>query len=91
MKLATFSTQGRTRVGVVRQDAMADLSALAPELPTEITALLAAGPDALAAARQAAERAKLAFVIGRRCRHVPRARARDVIAGYCTWARSKIT
>ena len=156
MKLATFSTQGRTRVGVVRQDAIADLSALAPALPTEMTALLAAGPDALAAARQAAERAKtllplaevtllapvlrpgkvlaiglnyadhiaesglprpsirpcstssrhasrglsrrctcracpraldyegeLAFVIGRRCRHVPRARAREVIAGYC--------
>ena len=156
MKLATFSTQGRIRVGVVRQDAIADLSALAPALPTEMTALLAAGREALAAARQAAERAQtllplaevallapvprpgkvlaiglnyadhiaesglprpehptvfnkqstcitgpfapvhlprvssaldyegeLAFVIGRRCRHVPRARAREVIAGYC--------
>ena len=156
MKLATFSTQGRTRVGVVRQDAIADLSVLAPALPTEMTALLAAGADAFAAASQAAERAKtllplaevtllapvlrpgkvlaiglnyadhiaesglprpehptvfnkqstcitgpfapvhlpraskaldyegeLAFVIGRRCRHVPRARAREVIAGYC--------
>ena len=58
MKLATFSTQDRMRVGVVRQEAIADLSALAPALPTEMTALLAAGPDALAAARQAAERAK---------------------------------
>src|SRR5690349_17009257 len=156
MKLATFSTQGHTRIGVVRQDSIADLSELAPALPTEMTALLAAGPDALAAARQAAELAKslvplagvtllapvlrpgkvlaiglnyadhiaesglprpehptvfnkqstcitgphapvhlpraskaldyegeLAFVIGRRCRHVPRARAREVIAGYC--------
>jgi 2-keto-4-pentenoate hydratase/2-oxohepta-3-ene-1,7-dioic acid hydratase in catechol pathway len=26
---------------------------------------------------------ELAFVIGRRCRHVPRERAREVIAGYC--------
>ena len=26
---------------------------------------------------------ELAFVIGQRCRHVPRDRARDVIAGYC--------
>ena len=26
---------------------------------------------------------ELAFVIGRRCRHVPKARAREVIAGYC--------
>ncbi len=27
--------------------------------------------------------AELAFVIGKRCRHVPRARAHEVIAGYC--------
>lgn len=26
---------------------------------------------------------ELALVIGRRCRHVPRARAAEVIAGYC--------
>jgi 2-keto-4-pentenoate hydratase/2-oxohepta-3-ene-1,7-dioic acid hydratase in catechol pathway len=26
---------------------------------------------------------ELAFVIGKRCRHVPKERARDVIAGYC--------
>jgi len=156
MKLATFSTEGRTRVGVVRQDCVADLSSLAPALPTEMSALLAAGPAALAAAREAAERAQallalaevtllapvlhpgkvlaiglnyadhiaesglprpehptvfnkqstcitgpfapihlprvsnaldyegeLAFVIGRRCRHVPKGRGREVIAGYC--------
>jgi 2-keto-4-pentenoate hydratase/2-oxohepta-3-ene-1,7-dioic acid hydratase in catechol pathway len=156
MKLATFNAQGRTRVGVVREDAIADLSVLAPALPEEMTALLAAGAGALATAREAAEQAKtllplaevtllapvlrpgkvlaiglnyadhiaelglarpehptvfnkqstcitgpfapihaprasqaldyegeLAFVIGRRCRHVPRARAREVIAGYC--------
>jgi 2-keto-4-pentenoate hydratase/2-oxohepta-3-ene-1,7-dioic acid hydratase in catechol pathway len=156
MKLATFSTKDHVRVGVVLQDAIADLSVLAPELPTEMTALLAAGSEALAKARDAAARAKtllplaevtllspvlrprkvlaiglnyadhiaesglprpehptvfnkqstcitgpfapvhlprvskaldyegeLAFVIGRRCRHVPRARAREVIAGYC--------
>ena len=156
MKLATFTTHGRARVGVVRDDAIADLSVLAPALPTEMAALLAAGPDALATARNAAEQAhtllalgevtllapvlrpgkvlaiglnyadhiaesglarpehptvfnkqstcitgplspvhlprnskaldyegELAFVIGRRCRHVPKERAREVIAGYC--------
>jgi 2-keto-4-pentenoate hydratase/2-oxohepta-3-ene-1,7-dioic acid hydratase in catechol pathway len=55
MKLATFTASGRTRVGVVRGDAVADLAAAAPELPTEMTALLAAGPEALAAAARAAE------------------------------------
>jgi 2-keto-4-pentenoate hydratase/2-oxohepta-3-ene-1,7-dioic acid hydratase in catechol pathway len=156
MKLATFTSEGRTRVGVVRGDAIADLWELAPSLPTEMTALLGAGPSALAAAREVAASARnlrplaqvtllaplprpgkvlaiglnyadhiaesglarpehptvfnkqstcvtgpgapvhlprvskaldyegeLAFVIGRRCRHVPRERAHEVIAGYC--------
>jgi 2-keto-4-pentenoate hydratase/2-oxohepta-3-ene-1,7-dioic acid hydratase in catechol pathway len=156
MKLATFELGGRTRIGVVDGDALADLSALAPELPTDLVQLLAQGPSALAAARHAMEgskqripltdvtlrspilrpgkvlaiglnyedhiaetgktrpeyptvfnkqstcvtghlspihlprvsraldyEAELAFVIGRRCRHVPKDRAREVIAGYC--------
>ncbi len=154
MKLATFTESGRTRVGVVQGDAIVDLSAAAPDLPTEMCALLAGGPDALAAAARAADGAptlaladvrleapvlrppkilaiglnyadhvaesgmeppklpmvfnkqstsvvgpadpfhmprastaldyegELGFVIGRRCRHVPRERAAEVIAGY---------
>jgi 2-keto-4-pentenoate hydratase/2-oxohepta-3-ene-1,7-dioic acid hydratase in catechol pathway len=158
MKLATFTHQGRTRIGVAAGDALVDLAAAAPELPTEMIAFLAAGPEALAAAQRAlgsgrgqlplaavkleapiarppkflaiglnyadhiAEsrgagleppkfpvffnkqstcvigpgdpihaprvstaldyEGELAFVIGRRCRHVPKARAAEVIAGF---------
>ncbi len=155
MKLATFTHAGATGIGVVVGDEVVDLAAAAPQLPQELTALLAAGPDALAAAEQAAERAtrrialadvkleppvlrppkvlaiglnysehikesglteskaptvfnkqstavtgpydpihlprasravdyegELGFVIGRRCRHVPKERAFEVIAGY---------
>jgi 2-keto-4-pentenoate hydratase/2-oxohepta-3-ene-1,7-dioic acid hydratase in catechol pathway len=143
------------RIGVIVDDQMIDLAAAAPELPREMTAFLAAGASALAAARAATSRTgsrlplgsvrleapvlrppkflaiglnyadhiaeagmqkpevplffnkqstcvvgpsdpihlprvspmldyegEMAFVIGRRCRHVPRARAHEVIAGY---------
>ena len=155
MRLATFGHAGRSRVGVVIGDEIVDLTSAAPELPAEMTALLAAGPEALARAERAAEHpaeriplddvhlqapvlrppkllavglnyadhvaesglqagkhpaifnkqstcvtgpydpvhrprasealdyeGELAFVIGRRCRHVPRERAAEVIAGY---------
>jgi 2-keto-4-pentenoate hydratase/2-oxohepta-3-ene-1,7-dioic acid hydratase in catechol pathway len=155
MKLCTFSHQGAARVGLVADDGIVDLASAAPELPREMTALLAAGEDALHAAANAALRAarripleavrlappvlrppkflaiglnyadhvaeaglerpqfptvfnkqstcvagprdpvhmprvssaldyegELGFVIGQRCRHVPRARAHEVIAGY---------
>jgi 2-keto-4-pentenoate hydratase/2-oxohepta-3-ene-1,7-dioic acid hydratase in catechol pathway len=155
MKLCTFSRAGALRAGVVDGDELVDLSTAAPELPRDLVALLAAGSDALARARQAATSARerlplasvtlaapilrppkflaiglnyadhvaeagldapkwptvfnkqstcvagpndpihlprvssaldyegeLGFVIGRRCRHVPRDRAHEVIAGY---------
>ena len=155
MRLATFTADGATRVGIVLDDAIVDLAAAVPALPREMTALLAAGPTALDAARAAARGAsrriplgaarleapvlrppkflaiglnyadhvaesgrpapefpvffnkqstcvtgphdpihlprvssqldyegELGFVIGRRCRHVPRERAAEVIAGY---------
>lgn len=155
MKLCTFRTPGAPRVGVVLEDGVVDLSTTAPELPQEMAALLAAGPEALAHAKRAAGGAtsriplealrlaspllrppkflaiglnyadhvaeakletpafptvftklptsvtgpfddvhlprasamldyegELGFVIGRRCRHVPKARAHEVIAGY---------
>ncbi len=154
MKLATFTESGRTRVGLVVGDGIVDLSAAAPSLPGEMTALLAAGPDGLAAAARAPESSaslpladvrleapvlrppkilaiglnyadhvaesgrempkiplvfnkqstsvvgprdpfhmprvstaldyegELGVVIGRRCRHVPKQRAAEVIAGY---------
>lgn len=155
MKLVTFIHRNTTRIGVVVDDEVVDLSVAAPTLPREMTALLAAGDAALAQARAAAatagERlllrdvsleapilrppkflaiglnyadhvaesgqqtpavptffnkqstcvtgpyapihlprvsgmldyeAELGFVIGRRCRHVPKERAHEVIAGY---------
>src|SRR5262245_320116 len=155
MRLCTLSHDGALRVGVVVDDGVVDLATAAPELPREMTALLAAGPAALAGAKSAAASARgrlplastrlaapilrppkflaiglnyadhvaeaglerpqlptvfnkqstcvtgprdpvhlprvsaaldyegeLGFVIGRRCRHVPKARAHEVIAGY---------
>ena len=155
MKLATFTHQGRTGIGVVTDESIVDLAAAAPELPHEMVAFLGAGRDALDVARKAvagkagrmalsslkleapiarppeflaiglnyadhvaetgrekpsfpmffnkqatcvvgpndpihlprASKAldyegELGFVIGRRCRHVPRDRAHEVIAGY---------
>jgi len=155
MKLATFTHDGVSRIGLVVDDEIVDLAAAAPELPHEMTALLAAGPAALERARAALRsgsprlplsavkleapvlrppkflaiginyadhvaesgletpkfptvfnkqstcvtgpfdpvhrprvsgaldyEGELGFVIGRRCRHVPRARAHEVIAGY---------
>ncbi len=155
MKLATFTQDGATRIGVVTGDGIIDLAAAAPDLPRDMVAFLAAGPAARDAARQASARARsrlplagvrleapvprppkflaiglnyadhvqesgmeapavpvffnkqstcvvgpadpihlprvsplldyegeLGFVIGRRCRHVPRDRAHEVIAGY---------
>lgn len=153
MKIATFTHQGSTRIGVVEEDSIVDLAA-APELPRDLLGLLSAGAPAMERARRAAAggariplaevkleapvlnppiflavglnyadhiaetRAKapdfpvffnkqipcvngpydpihlprvstaldyegeLGFVIGRRCRHVPRERAPEVIAGY---------
>jgi 2-keto-4-pentenoate hydratase/2-oxohepta-3-ene-1,7-dioic acid hydratase in catechol pathway len=155
MKLATFTYQGKTGIGVVTEDAVIDLAAAVPDLPREMTAFLAAGRDALDRARPAATgkanrlplagvkleapiprppeflaiglnyadhvaetkrekptfpmffnkqsscvtgpydpihlprvssaldyEGELGMVIGRRCRHVPRDRAHEVIAGY---------
>jgi 2-keto-4-pentenoate hydratase/2-oxohepta-3-ene-1,7-dioic acid hydratase in catechol pathway len=55
MKLATFTHSGHTRIGVVIEDQVADLSSAAPGLPTEMCALLAAGSNALDVARTAAQ------------------------------------
>ena len=155
MKLATFTHANATRLGVVADDGIVDLAAVAPDLPREMKAFLATGRPALEAARAATTKAtkripladvrleapvshppeflavglnyadhveeaklgkpvfplffnkqsicvtgpydpihlprvsekldyegELGFVIGRRCRHVPRERAHEVIAGY---------
>jgi len=154
MKLVTFTHQGSTRIGVAVGDTVVDVTAMAPEIPGEMIAFLAAGngpmdrvralvqsapklplaqvkleapvlrpPEFLAVGLNYADHVaetgrekpafplffnkqsscvngpydpihlprasswldyegELGFVIGRRCRHVPRARAHEVIAGY---------
>ncbi len=51
MKLVTFTHDGRTRIGLAREDVVVDLSAAAPDLPTDMLGLLEAGPSAMDAAR----------------------------------------
>ena len=153
MKLVTFTEGASTRVGVLLDDSIVDLSQAAPALPTDMLSLLEAGSEALTAASRADDggslaleevrieapirrppkilcvglnyadhvaetgrekpkipmifnkqstsvigpgdpihvprvsdrvdwEGELALVIGRRCRHVPRDRAAEVIAGY---------
>jgi len=157
VKLAMFTQSSRTRLGVVQDGVIADLSTADPTLPSELVKLLELGEAGMARARAAVAHARdhleladvqleapirrpgkfigiglnyaehvaesgmtrpeaptlfnkqstcvnrsggdvhlprvapklvdyegeLAFVVGRRCRHVPRERAAEVIAGYC--------
>jgi len=55
MRLVTFTDTAGTRVGALNQDGVVDLSQAAPHLPTDMTALLEAGPDALQTAATAAQ------------------------------------
>ncbi|NOX50387.1 MAG: fumarylacetoacetate hydrolase family protein [Gammaproteobacteria bacterium] len=155
MKLVTFTHQAETRIGVVKEESIVDLSKAAPDLATNMIDFLQAGETAMEIARSAAESSyatiplssvhlkspvlrppkilaiglnykdhiaetglktpeypiifnkqsmsahppqdpfhlpkasdkldyegELAIVIGRYCRHVPRDRAWEVIAGY---------
>lgn len=55
MRLATFTSAGMTRIGVVVGDEVVDLSEAVPGLPREMCALFTAGIEALNVARRAAE------------------------------------
>jgi len=57
MKLATFTHEGRTRLGTVDGEEIVDLSA-EPGLPADMIALLTAGPEGLTAVRAATVRAR---------------------------------
>src|SRR5271154_4600816 len=66
MKLATFSHGGATRIGVVVEDSIVDLSAAGPEHPPDMIRFLIEGPFAIdraaAAAKKSANRIPLASV-----------------------------
>jgi 2-keto-4-pentenoate hydratase/2-oxohepta-3-ene-1,7-dioic acid hydratase in catechol pathway len=53
MKLATFTHDSVTRIGLVDADAVVDLAAAAPELPREMVAFLETGREALVRAHSA--------------------------------------
>ena len=63
MKLASFTHGGRQRIGVAVGELIIDLSAAAPDLPTDMTSFLAAGDAAMAQAREAQTQAAHAFGI----------------------------
>lgn len=58
MKLARFSHGGRTRIGVVEGDEVADAGGADDRLPTDLRPLLEAGAEGLEAARTAGSGAK---------------------------------
>ncbi len=57
MKLATFTEGSSTRVGIVRDDGIVDLSVAAPDLPRHMVALISSD-TAMAKARAAADKGK---------------------------------
>jgi len=58
MKLATFTDEKGTRLGIIDGSSIIDLAAAAPELPADTKSFLAAGEAAWAAARTALEGAE---------------------------------
>jgi 2-keto-4-pentenoate hydratase/2-oxohepta-3-ene-1,7-dioic acid hydratase in catechol pathway len=58
MKLATFTSDGSTRIGVVVDDSIVDLSRAAPGLPTDMVRFLEAGQRAIDTARECSREGK---------------------------------
>src|ERR1700746_484548 len=86
MKLATFTHQGNTRIGVVVDDTIVDLAAAAPELPREMSGLLAAGAGAMDRARAAATGGKNRIALGQVELEAPIRRPPDVLASGLNYA-----
>lgn len=55
MRLITFTDEQSTRIGILHEDQIVDLSAAAPDIPSEMVAFLEAGDAALEKARAAAD------------------------------------
>lgn len=81
MRLLSFERDGRVVAGVRLAAEVVDLSLAAPELPTTMLAILAAGPTALEAAAQAAARATgaMRLTVEEVRHHVPIARPDKII------------
>jgi len=63
MHLVTFTHQGETRLGARVDDFVFDLNRAAPNLPSDMLGLLAAGEPAMALARETIQRADAQFQI----------------------------
>ena len=63
MKLCTFTHGQRTRIGVVVGELVIDLPAVVADLPGDMIEFLAAGDDAMAAARDAQTNPEVAFPV----------------------------
>lgn len=63
MKLARYTVEARTGVGIVVDDRIIDLAAALPEAPTSIREILAAGPKLLARITAALVQAPLSYAL----------------------------
>ncbi len=63
MRILTFDKTGTPTLGIRHGDEIIDLSLAAPQLPRDLTALLAAGDEAMAQVAQAAASASAEAVI----------------------------
>ena len=52
MRLVTFTEAGQTRIGLLKEDYIIDLSQVVPSLPTDMLSFLGLGDTALQTARQ---------------------------------------
>jgi 2-keto-4-pentenoate hydratase/2-oxohepta-3-ene-1,7-dioic acid hydratase in catechol pathway len=64
MKLITFTEAGWSRVGLLKDDGVIDLSIACPSLPHDMLALIQAGPDAIALAASACDQAPHFSLLG---------------------------
>ncbi|MEM9315258.1 MAG: fumarylacetoacetate hydrolase family protein [Pseudomonadota bacterium] len=64
MKLLTFTHDGKTRIGALRDDGIVDLHATDSELPPDMLSLLQGGDAMMARARTAAEAGDPGFALG---------------------------
>jgi 2-keto-4-pentenoate hydratase/2-oxohepta-3-ene-1,7-dioic acid hydratase in catechol pathway len=80
MKLATFMEGGRTRVGIVKGDRIIDLAKEAPDLPTDMVALIAKGDAALVKLKSVANAAKETLPLDRVRLRAPLSRPGKIMA-----------
>lgn len=79
MKLASFTHDGRARIGCVENDGIRDITAGRSGLPEDMLSFIAAGPEALAQARAMAQSAPI-IALAHATIHAPIARPGKILA-----------